>query len=180
MSNLEDNQLVRMACGNNVRAFEILVERHYDFMYRIAYRWCGNRVDAEDITHNAFLKMADNLRSFRFESSFRSWLCRLVINAAKDGVRFRQNESLRNVEISENLAIHSEAENNTYAHEIFSLVQQLPEDQRIALILVFGEGLTHKEAADIEKCPEGTIAWRIHEARKNLEYLIKGGGQHER
>lgn len=175
-----DKQLVMQACAGSNHAFEALVTRHYDFMYRIAYRWCGNRADAEDITHNTFLKMADHLQDFRFQSSFRTWLCRLVINTAKDSLRRSGKNDHMMVEIPEDLSDgRHNAETHTYTHEVFALIQKLPPDQRAALILVFAEGMTYKEAADIEECPEGTISWRIHEARKSLTYLIEKGARHE-
>lgn len=179
MSGVKDDDLVRIACAGDVRAFELLSERHYDFMYRIAFRWCGNYADAEDITHNAFLKMADKLHYFRFESSFRTWLCRLVINTAKDSVRREQRNYQRMAQVNEDLTDGVRADSQTYTNEIFRFIQKLPQDQRAALILVFGEGMTHKEAAEIEGCPEGTLSWRIHEARRNLEYMMKKGGRHE-
>lgn len=174
-----DHELTRKACAGDRQAFELLVTRHYDFMYRIAYRWSGNRTDAEDITHNAFLKMAEYLRSFRFESSFRTWLCRLVMNAARDHGRQAQRRGVYTGAIADDLADDSDTETQTYAHEIFRFIQKLPPEQRSALILVFGEGMTHKEAAAIEECPEGTMSWRIHEARHNLEYMMKTGKSHE-
>ena len=173
-----DSDLVRKACAGDARAFESVVTQHYDFMYRIAYRWSGNRVDAEDITHNDFLKIADNLHNYRFESSFRTWLCRVVINTAKDSLRQNHNNQ-RILEIRDDLPDGSNAESKTYTNEIFTFIQQLPPEQRMALILVFGEGMTHKEAAEIENCPEGTLSWRIHEARKNLEYMMEKGVRHE-
>lgn len=175
----DDDKLVRNACAGDRRAFEQLVNRHYDFMYRVAYRWSGSRADAEDITHNAFLKMAEYLRGFRFESSFRTWLCRLVMNAARDHGRQAHRRRTYTGVIPDDLMDNSDTESQTYAHEIFRLIQKLPPEQRSALILVFGEGMTHKEAAEIEECPEGTMSWRIHEARHNLEYMMKTGKSHE-
>ena len=174
-----DHELAKRACAGDRQAFELLVTRHYDFMYRIAYRWCGNRADAEDITHNAFLKMAEYLRGFRFESSFRTWLGRLVMNAARDHGRQAHRRGTFTGAIPDERMESSDTESQTYAHELFRRVQKLPSEQRSALILVFGEGMTHKEAAEIEECPEGTMSWRIHEARHNLEYMMKTGKSHE-
>ena len=175
MSTESDAELVTKATRGDARAFALLVEHHYDFMYRIAYLWFGNRVVAEDITHNSFLKVADSMHSYRFESSFRTWLCRLVINTAKDSTR----KNKKNMELDEGMTDGKDTASQTYTNEIFYFIQKLPPEQRSALILVFGEGMTHKEAAEIEQCPEGTMSWRIHEARRNLEYMMEKGVRHE-
>ena len=84
MDDLDDFGLIDLACEGSARAFEILVRRHYDTMYKFAFRWCGNRSDAEDVTQEACIKLARALGSFEKKSAFSSWLYRLVINTAKD------------------------------------------------------------------------------------------------
>ena len=95
MSDVKDDDLVRIACAGDVRAFELLSERHYDFMYRIAFRWCGNQADAEDITHNAFLKMADKLHDFRFESHSVHGFA--VLSSIQPKTVFAENRGIINV-----------------------------------------------------------------------------------
>ena len=58
MPELSDTELIRQAQGGDRSAFEALLRLHYDTIYRIAYKWCGNRVDAQDITQNACIKLA--------------------------------------------------------------------------------------------------------------------------
>ena len=82
-----DKALIRAAQGGDAQAFEQLLEAHYDTMYRFAYKWCGNRADAEDVTQQSCLKLARALDSYRFESAFTSWLYRVVINCARDWSR---------------------------------------------------------------------------------------------
>ena len=168
----EDAELVRNAQAGSRAAFEALIDKYYEMMYRVAYRWCGNRSDAEDITHNAFLKLAENLGSFKFKSSFRTWLFRLVINSAHDWHRRNARHRKKAVELSDNLAGTETADRNIAALEIVDAVRSLSKGEQEALILVAGEDLSHKEAADILGCRESTISWRIHEARKKLYELL--------
>ena len=79
-----DNDLITKAQGGDKSAFEALVRENYDVMFRIAFKWCGNQEDAEDITQNACIKLARNIDGFQFKSAFTSWLYRLVINTAID------------------------------------------------------------------------------------------------
>ena len=62
----------------------MLLGRHYGTAYRVAYRWCGTRQDAEDVAQEAFIKVARGIRSFRGNASFTTWLYRIVVNAAND------------------------------------------------------------------------------------------------
>ncbi|MEE9355813.1 MAG: RNA polymerase sigma factor [Methylococcaceae bacterium] len=88
MSEKSDDLTLASAAGlGDRKAFECLVSRHYATMYKIAFKWCGNQADAQDITQNACLKLARSIASFRGEAAFTTWLYRLVINTAKDWQR---------------------------------------------------------------------------------------------
>lgn len=145
-------------------------------MFGMACKWSGNRDHAADITHNAFLKMAAHLHQFRGKSSFRTWLCRIVINTAKDWAR---NQSRREVfdpvMVEGQPSTSSSAEDHVYAQEIMRGIAALPEGERMAILLVCGEGFSHREAAQILGCMEATVSWRIHSARKKLDKIWNGG-----
>ena len=166
MQNLDDNQLVAKACAGDSRAFEILVERHYDRMFRMAFKWCRNRESAEDITQNACIKLARAISSFNGRAAFTSWLYRLVINTAIDWQR--QNGKPTEELGEETVSVPAGVEEKMMAEEGLAKVMALPEKEKTALLLVLGEGLSHKEVAVIMECRESTISWYIHEARKKL------------
>ena len=167
-----DNDLIKKAQGGDKSAFEALVLANYDVMFRIAFKWCGNQEDAEDITQNACIKLARYIDGFQFKSAFTSWLYRLVINTAIDWKR-QNTRHLTQELIDDNVPnpINSEAENTLYTKQVLEKVQSLPNREKSALLLVMSEGLSHKEAADIMQCKESTISWYIHEARKKLKKL---------
>ena len=169
MQNKHVKNLVKQACNGNRQAFNELVDTYYDMMYKAAFKWCGSAYDAEDIAHNAFLKMADNLHTFRFKSSFETWLYRLVINAAKDYIRQKSREQGRHDDIEDkHLASDSDTEKTLQAQDLLQQLQKLPETEMEAVMLVCAHGHSHKEAAKILECKESTVSWRIHEARKKL------------
>ena len=170
MAQSDDNQLITRAKGGDKLAFEALLRDYYGLMFRIAFKWCGNREDAEDITQNACIKLARNIDGFQFKSAFTSWLYRLVINTAIDW----QRQNLRHLtqELTDNNVsdpIHANAENAFYAKQVLEEVQTLPDKEKSALLLVMGEGLSHKEAASVMQCKESTVSWYIHAARKKLK-----------
>ena len=85
----DDNELVARAAEGDAVAFQGLLERNYDRIYRIAFRFTGLQQDAEDLTQDICTTLATRLRSFRGDSRFSTWLYRVVVNAARDMHRKR-------------------------------------------------------------------------------------------
>lgn len=168
---MTDNTLIKKCQSGDKQAFEMLINRHYDTIYRFAYRWCGDQTNAQDITQNACLKLARSIQQYRFEASFTSWLYQLVINCAKD---FYKSPSQHNVreEQHDDLDINSSTDNNAkriYAQQILEHITQLQDDLKDTLILIYGTGLNHQQAAQQLNIKESTVSWRVHEARKLLK-----------
>lgn len=147
-------------------------------IYRMAFRFCGGREDAEDVTQLACIKLAQNLHGFQFQSSFTTWLYTLILNTARDWRRSqaRHERGAVAIEWAETEADSGKnAEDQLEMTQKFAAIHALPEPEREIIWLVYGEGLSHKEAARIIGCAESTISWRIHEARKILKSQFKAG-----
>jgi RNA polymerase sigma-70 factor, ECF subfamily len=86
---VDEKQLVTDAKAGKYEAFEALVHRYERKIYNVAYRLSGNREDAEDILQETFLKAFENLRRFREESSFYTWVMKIAVNATL--IRFRKS-----------------------------------------------------------------------------------------
>lgn len=169
----EGEQLAAARAGDRA-AFAALVNAQYDFVYRTAYKWCGNREDAEDVTQDVCIKLATAIRDFDGRSALRSWLYRVVLNAVRDrqrqsARRGRQVKALAEV-TPESLA--PEQESAMAGRQIWEAVRGLPDNQRDAVLLVYGEDRSHAEAAAIMGSKESTVSWYIHEAKKVLKGLI--------
>lgn len=165
---------VRRAMLGDAAAFARLVTAHYDRVYRLAYRCAGRREDAEDVAQEVCIKLAHNLTSYRFEAPFGAWLSRMVLNSARDHLRARSRRQGRETPLFEDaewVAGQDNPEQQAAVRQTLALVDKLPEAFRDAIILVFGEGLSHAEAAAALGCAESTISWRIHEGRKQLQAL---------
>ena len=170
MTEPSETDLIERAQRGDRSAFEALLRRHYDTMYRMAYKWCGNREDAQDITQSACIKLARAIQSFRFQSAFLTWLYPLVINTAKDWVKARARHPAGDG-ADPDCAQAPSAEQTVYANQVLDRIRALPEREREAVYLVFSEGLSHREAALAMDCRESTVSWYIHEARKKLRSL---------
>jgi RNA polymerase sigma-70 factor (ECF subfamily) len=169
----DDKPLIRQCQQGETAAFEQLLGRHYDTLYRFAYQWCGNQENAQDITQLACMKLARNIRQYRFESSFTSWLYKLTINCAKD---FYKSPNQHNVREEQHDDLDSQANPDNdlpnrrlYSQQILEHIGKLQEELRDTLILVYAHGLNHKEAAQHLDIKESTVSWRVHEARKILK-----------
>lgn len=173
MAETQDPELIKRAQAGDPAAFEALVNAYYEVMFKMAFKWCGRRDDAEDITQEACIRVARGIGSFNHKSAFTSWLYVLVINAAKDFYRKRggQPESADNPGYI-NAADGANAEDALYARQVWDEVYKLPEGEKEALLLVMAEGLSHKEAAKLAGVKESTISWRVHEARKKLAEIF--------
>jgi len=174
----DDEALIRAAQAGDAAAFEQLLERHYDTLYRFAYKWCGNRADAEDVTQQACLKLARALASYRFESAFTSWLYRVVINCAKDWARQEGRHVAAPEDSTSGEPRHDSAsvEHTAYLWQLLQKLDALPDGLKETLLLVHGEGLTHGEAARVLEVKDSTVSWRLHEFRKHYRPSLTGGG----
>lgn len=169
---VDDKDLIRRAQQGDRVAFGQLVDAHYATMFRFACKYCGNRQDAEDVTQQAFIKLAKSLGQFRHESAFTTWLYRLVINCARDWYK-RQRTHSHEEQLEETAP--GNAEPSVMLDQVLVLVEQMGAGFRETLTLVLGEGLTHAEAASILAVKESTVSWRVHEIRKRLNAEIQPG-----
>lgn len=175
---MDESELIRRAQAGNADAFESLLETRYDTLYRFAYKWCGNKADAEDVAQQACIKLARSISQFRFESKFTSWLYRLVINCAKDWQKSQARHESTDIALLDDddklenhlsISVASKAENTIYLRQILSLLGNMAEGFKETALLVHAEGLSHAEAAEVLGVKESTISWRLHEMRKQSQ-----------
>ncbi len=177
MVNLEDIELVRLAKGGDSAAFENLVEQNYMLVYKISYKWCGTKEDAEDITQNVFMKLAKKIFSFKEESTFQTWLYRMAINVAKDYTKMNDRKRKKEMAYLEEQKLKAESnqEDVSMAEKLHQMIEQLPQKFKDTALLVFCEGMNHKEAAAVLNCAEKTISWRVFQVKKELKKHLERG-----
>jgi RNA polymerase sigma-70 factor (ECF subfamily) len=169
--------LVAAAKAGDQRAFESLVRRYRKRIYALALHITGSASEADDITQDVFLKAYRALADFEGRSQFFTWVYRMTVNrslnARRDRAR-RGEDTLDDPRLE--LAVTVDARSNpgraaelrqTYARLLRAL-DSLPIDMRTTVILVSLQGLSHGEVAVVQNVSDGTIAWRMHEARRRL------------
>jgi len=167
--------LVARARKGDALAFGQLIERHYNFIFRLAWRWCGDRTNAEDITQEVCVRLGSAIRGFRETSAFTTWLYTLTLNVVRDMARKSARETAKVKALGVQAMIDGEAGEaaDGSGEALWEAVRTLPDKQRDAVLLVYGEGLSHAAAADVMGISEATVSWHVHEAKKRLKMLMR-------
>ncbi len=168
-----DEDMAKAAANGDADAFATLLSRHYDRMYRLAFRLTGKAELAEDLTQDICAALPAKMSGYRAQARFTTWLYRVVVNAAQDMRRRRAThdkaaagwgdvEQLRRAEAVEIAAA---------LDWLQQAMRALPEDLRDTLALTLDQDMTHAQAAEVLGVSEGTISWRMSDARKRLRAM---------
>ena len=175
LMDLSDERLARRAQGGDEAAFAQLVARHYDLIFRLAFRCLGARAEAEDLAQDVCAALPGKLGGFRHDARFTTWLYRVVSNAAIDRMRRRRSrakaaEGWGEVEALSRESARARKEELDWLRRAMNA---LPDELRQTVALVLGEEMTHARAAEVLDVSEGTVSWRMSEVRKRLRELAR-------
>jgi RNA polymerase sigma-70 factor, ECF subfamily len=175
--------LVNAAKRGDPRAFDLLVRRYRGRIFALALHISGVESDADDITQDVFLRAFHTLAEFEGRSEFFTWVYRLTVNRALDVRRSRARRSESSIEHEDprlERAVQVDAGGDprraaelrqTYAR-LLQALDALPAEMCTSMVLVALQGLSNAEAAIVQKCSRGTVAWRLHEARNRLNSAL--------
>ena len=173
-----DRQLVERTLAGDLRAFELLVERHREIVFRVASRIVG-RENAEDVSQDAFLRAFHRLDRFRGEASFRSWLLQITQNAALSSLARVKDDPADDSEVGEpadpdaSRQPVSELERRERQQRLELKLETLRTDYRSLLVLRDLEGLSYGEIAEVLDMPLGSVKGRLHRARAELIQVLR-------
>ena len=160
-------------------AFSTLLSRHYDAAYRVAYRMMGRAADCEDIVQDAFVKLWTNPGQIREGQALRAWLMRVVSNLSID--RLRRKPMLNADDVPEPASDKAGPDlvalRNSVSSEIDKAIAMLPERQRMALIFVYYEGLSNRDAAAALELSVDALESLLARARRSLKKALAGQWQ---
>lgn len=188
MAKLTDRDIVEKARNGDVEAFGQLVRRHQQRIHRVVLHLLKDTAEAEDVTQEAFIRAYRALDRFDGRSEPFTWLYRIAINLALNSLRSRRTSPARDTRLDgvpdgmgeggpgERRDPGTLAANKQLYEALAEGIDGLSESLRVTLVLVCIDGRSHEEAAAILGAPEGTIAWRIHEARRKLREFLSGKG----
>jgi RNA polymerase sigma-70 factor (ECF subfamily) len=165
-------EIIEKAAQGDREAFSRLVECEYDFIFKVAFKWTRSRADAEDAAQDVCLQLVRSITKFRGSGRFRTWLYSVVLNVVRDASRRAAREKRRGDEWNRDMEIVDVVcDHDTDA--LWQAVKALPEKQQDAVLLVYGEGMSHSQASEVLGVAEATISWHLHEARKRLKQIMK-------
>jgi RNA polymerase sigma-70 factor (ECF subfamily) len=181
-----DSSLIERCRAVDVAAFEPLVEKYRQRVWRVAYQMVRDREEAWDVAQEAFIRAYQSLRSFRGQSAFYTWLFRIVVNLATDRVRQRaargrafgteavpEEDWERTMPDEVTASPDEETARREERERISRALQGLPENFRTIIVLSDIEGLSYREIAQVLEIPMGTVMSRLHNARKRLRQILK-------
>ncbi len=169
----DDDTLARAAASGDRSAFGVLLGRHYDRIFGLAFRLTGSRAEAQDLTQDICAALPAKLQGWRGEARFTTWLYRITVNATHDlrrrqATRTRADAGWGDWELARQVEIATRAEALDW---LTSAMQRLSPELRDTVALVLGEEMTQGQAGDILGVSEGTIAWRMSEVKKRLRAM---------
>jgi RNA polymerase sigma-70 factor (ECF subfamily) len=173
-----DEMLLSRWEAGDVSAFEVLFRRHRSAAYRVAWRLLGHEADALDAVQDGFIKVLTQWRQFRGQSSFRTWLLRVVSRSALDIGRERQRlkryDAVAFAAARSPSAIPSQQrlECDDLRQRLQWALHHLPDAQRQTVVLYVDGGLTYREIAEATGVSIGTVMSRLFHARQKLRMLL--------
>lgn len=175
---VSDKELALAAAGGDAKAFALVLERHYDKMFGLAYKLTGQREMAEDIVQDVCLALPAKLGSYDGRAALGTWLYKVVMNAVHDARRKMQThakyaQGWGEWEKERQDKMTKDEEKSQWLEDAMGL---LPEDLRDTVVLVV-EGFKQSEIAHMLGISEGTVAWRINEVKKRLTVVKEEEGR---
>lgn len=180
----EDAVLVERSRAGDLSAFEVLVERYRQRVWRLAYNVLRDGEEAWDVAQEAFIRAWQALGSFRGQSAFYTWLFRITMNLATDRARQRASrgrafgaervpeEDWDRVMVDREATPVDIAVRAQDRERIQAALAALPEHHRTIIMLSDLEGLSYREIAEVLDIPMGTVMSRLHNARKRLREAL--------
>jgi RNA polymerase sigma-70 factor (ECF subfamily) len=169
-----EESVVARAQTGDVDAFEVLYRQHSGRVFALCLRMSGDRMRAQELMQDVFVRAWERLRSFRGEASFGSWLHRLAVNVVLTSARSDRRRTAR-VTLAEDLAATESGQDAGHAVrdpaariDLERAIGTLPPGARAAFVLHDIEGYSHGEIAQLTGLAEGTIRAQLHRARRLL------------
>jgi RNA polymerase sigma-70 factor (ECF subfamily) len=181
---IDDQALLERCRQGDVDAFEPLVEKYRQRVWRLAYHVLRDKEEAWDVAQEAFVRAWSALDSFRGQSAFYTWLFRITMNVAMDRVRQRgargrafgtervPEEEWERTMIEQGAAPDDTASRIEERERIERALATLPEHHRTIIMMSDLEGLSYREIAEVLQIPMGTVMSRLHNARKRLREAL--------
>jgi RNA polymerase sigma-70 factor (ECF subfamily) len=180
-----DETLVKRFQEGDGEAFRMIIMRYADRIVQLAYRYLGDYDEADDCAQEIFIKIHDRMDSFRYRSSFSTWLYRVAVNYCRDHLRSashrraRSNQSWDNPGQGRRLAAREDErpdrvfEKSEEEQRVQAALEKVPSRERVCLILSDMEGRSTREISEITGLSPGTVKSTLYRARRRMRSLLE-------
>jgi len=171
----DDFSLIKRFIDGDGSVFQLLVKRHKEKVRNIIYLTISNSNSVDDIAQEVFITVYKNLKHFRFESQFTTWLYRITVNKCKDHLR---KINVRKIfvpikEVAGESGSGIKVENKDVSNIVMNAISELPAKLRVPLLLKDIDGFSYQETSETLQCEMGTVKSRIFRAREGLRNILK-------
>lgn len=189
-----DSQLIFAVNRGDRHAFDVLMMRYQPKIGRVVARYAKDPTDVMDITQEVFMKAYQGIHNFRGESAFYTWLYRIAVNTAKNYI-MNQRHSLSNftLQLNELGEYKVSPKNNVVEQDtpeslmirdemeaaVYKVIERLPKDVLMALILRERESFPYQKIAKMMKCRLGTVKSRLARGREAIDKSVDPFLKHE-
>ena len=188
---LDDATLVRQCQNGNLEAMSCLIVKYQDRIYNAILKICQNHDDAAELTQDTFVKVLENINSFRGKSSFYTWLFRVAVNhtlnyckrrfklspvsldAENDQIEESKGKLAAVLAAPDGLDPAVVAQQKELSQIVVNLIGQLAQEYRVVLVLRDIEQMTYAEIAEVLRIETGTVKSRLSRARAKLRQLLE-------
>ena len=188
---LDDATLVRQCQNGNLEAMSCLIVKYQDRIYNAILKICQNHDDAAELTQDTFVKVLENINSFRGKSSFYTWLFRVAVNhtlnyckrrfklspvsldAENDQIEESKGKLAAVLVAPDGLDPAVVAQQKELSQIVVNLIGQLAQQYRVVLVLRDIEQMTYAEIAEVLRIETGTVKSRLSRARAKLRQLLE-------
>ncbi|MFT5666488.1 MAG: RNA polymerase sigma factor (sigma-70 family) [Vicingaceae bacterium] len=167
---MTEERIIQGCVNEEKSAQQHLYETYSPKMYYVCLRYARHASEAQDMLQDGFIKVFDNIGSFKSNGSFEGWIRRIVVNTALNYCRkssFKQEQI--GIEDYQDTVVKSKAVSNLGEKELLALIQKLPDGYRMVFNLYVIEGYSHKEIGEMLNVTESTSRSQLAKSRKWMQ-----------
>jgi RNA polymerase sigma-70 factor (ECF subfamily) len=180
MEYIGDTACIEQILSGKISAFSHIIDRHKDKAFNLAFRICGSREEAEEITQDSFLKAYRSLNGFKMKSSFATWLYRIVYNTSISYVRVRKKGVLSledfpadATDFARDNSGEEDAEREYRSALVGFALQKINDEERGLITLFYFDEMTTDQISEVTGISKSNIKVRLFRARQKMIGIIE-------
>ncbi|APZ47985.1 RNA polymerase [Polaribacter reichenbachii] len=180
MTNKNDQLYITKIIKGDVNAFAHLVDNYKNMVFSLAFKMTKSREEAEEISQDTFIKAFKNLKNFKGDSKFSTWLYRIAYHTSLDAIKKNRNNNatfeINEVTFNQIQAVETilqGIERNERSKVMDICLQKLPDEQRAIIWMFYYDELSLKEIMEVTSLSEANLKVKLHRARKKLLTIVK-------